>query len=633
MADNMDRQNLVTIIFEPDGNRITVPQKTNLFEALQNAGNRIRSECGGQGTCGKCKVIVRDNMTLTDYSENEKKYLSLNEIQQNYRLACQAHIKKDTVIFIPPESRIEERKIQITGYETEVDLDPIIEKFHINIPEPTLNDLRSDLHRLTNSLNEQNVLEPLKIDYDILRSLPSVLRKANWEVTVTTWDRKKIIAVEESDTADKLYGLAIDVGTSKIVVYIVDLQNGETKGIGFVENPQIMYGEDLITRISFTIKEKEGLKKLQEQTINGINIALKAACDEARVNSKDIHESVIVGNTAMHHFLLGLEPKFIATSPFTSAIKKPFSVEAEALNIKMNPTGMVYSLPIIAGFVGADAVADVLSSGIYKSDEISLLLDIGTNTEIFVGNSKDIISCSCASGPAFEGGHIKHGMKAVTGAIEKVSIDKETFEVNYETIGNGKPRGLCGSAIVDVVAEMLNSGIIDSRGKFFSDLKTPRIKINEGKTEFVLVKADNSATKHDIVVTQKDITEIQLAKAAIYAGCSMLMKKKGFKNEDLDRIMIAGAFGRYINPERAKIIGLVPDIPTEKIKFIGNTAVTGAKMALLSREARKVAEEISQKVRYLELSIDPEFRTEFTSALFLPHRDLNRFPSIKEMRI
>ena len=358
---------------------------------------------------------------------------------------------------------------------------------------------------------------------------------------------------------------------------------------------------------------------------------LHDACAQAGVDSNNIYEATIAGNTAMHHFFLGIQPKYVALSPFTPAARRSIDVKAKEVNIKIHPEGNVHVLPVITGFVGADAVADVLSSGIYESEELSLLLDIGTNTEIFVGNSEDILSCSCASGPAFEGVHIKHGMKAVTGAIEKVHINPNSgYEVEYETVGDAEPRGLCGSAMIDVVAEMAKCGIINRRGRFTMNMKTPRLKIIDNNVEFVLTWKNETATGREITVTQEDINEIQVAKAAIFTGCRISMKKKNVKRKNLNQVLIAGAFGSYINPESAKLIGLVPDVPTEKIKSVGNTALTGAKMALISREARKTAETLSKKIRYLELTVDPDFRSEFANAMFIPHKDLNRFPSVKE---
>lgn len=624
-----DSEGLVTIVFEPDGNTIRTPPGISIFKAAVRAGNKIRFECGGNGKCGKCRVIVKNQGYLTEITVKEKKHLSPSEIERSYRLACQALIKRNIVVFVPPESRVERRKIQVTGFERSLEIDPMVKKFHVALPKPTLSDVRPDFERLIDTLNDEHGLERLEIDHEIVKELPCILRKAEWGATVAIWNDNKIIAVESGDTSEKIFGLSVDVGTSKIVVYLIDLITGETLGVGFVENPQIVYGEDLITRISHAMNEEDGLKTLQSQAVRGINEALQDACKVTNVDPTDIYEATVVGNTVMHHLLLAIEPRYISSSPFTPAIKRPINVEARKLNIKINPSGIIHVLPLIAGFVGADAVADILSSGISESKEFSLLLDIGTNTEIFVGNAEGLISCSCASGPAFEGGHIKHGMKAVTGAIERVSLNPTSYEAEYETIGGGKPRGLCGSAIIDVVAEMWKYGIINSRGMLDLTLETPRLKKTNGKSEFVLVSKDDSASGQEIVITQRDINEVQLAKAAIYSGCSILMKRKRLRDEDLAHILIAGAFGEHLNPENAKLIGLVPNLPTEKIRFVGNTAITGSKMALISRGAREQAEKLAKTVKYLELSVDPLFRSEFTSALFIPHKDLNRFSSVR----
>jgi uncharacterized 2Fe-2S/4Fe-4S cluster protein (DUF4445 family) len=521
---------------------------------------------------------------------------------------------------IPSESRLEKRKIQVLGLERKVELKPSVKKFHLSLSKPTLSDIKPDLERLLAALSKhiQNIGD-LEIDYEILKELPNILRDANWNITVSVWNDHRIIAVEPGDTSNYLLGFAVDIGTSKIVGHLVDLTTGKTLATGFIENPQIIYGEDVITRVAATTNNTN-LKTLQKLAVNGVNKVLYEVCEKVGVDTSKVYEAVVVGNTAMHHFFLGIQPKYVALSPYTPVLKKTISLTAKELDLKMNRSGIVTILPIIAGFVGADAVADVLATGIHESEELSLLVDIGTNTEIFLGNKNDLLCCSCASGPAFEGTHIKHGMKAVTGAIERVRINLN-LEVEYETIGNVKPSGLCGSAVIDVVAEMLKNGVIDHYGKFNSNLKTKRIRKNNRETKFIIAWSNETATGREVTVTQKDIREIQLAKAAISTGCSLLMKKKNVKEKDIDRVFIAGAFGNYINPENAKVIGLIPNVPTEKIKFVGNTAVMGAKMALISKEMRKKAELISKKIRYLELAKDQDFNQEFFKALLLvPHK-------------
>jgi uncharacterized 2Fe-2S/4Fe-4S cluster protein (DUF4445 family) len=617
------------VLFEPDGNKVTAEPGLSLLESAVKAGNRIRSECGGNGKCGKCRVVVKDQGALTGPTAHERKLISTQEAGRGVRLACQAKVKRSVVVFVPPESRVEQRKMQVTGHERHMDLDPAVRKLHIVLPSPTLSDARPDLERLTDALHDACGLDDLEIDHDLLLRLPEALRAADWDATVTVWDDSRVIAVEPGDTSMNVFGAAVDVGTSKIVVYLVDLLTGETRGVGSVENPQIMYGEDLLTRVSYTVAQEDGLGVMQGQAVNGVNEALRAACGEAGVDPAHVYEAVVAGNTVMHHFLLGIDPRHLSVSPFTPAVKRTLNVEAGRLGIEMNAGGVVSALPIVAGFVGADAVADVLSSGVHESGETSLLLDIGTNTEIFLGGGEGLTSCSCASGPAFEGGHIRHGMKAVTGAIERITIDPATYRTRYETIGDVNPRGLCGSAMIDVVAELWRHKIIDDTGKFNQGLETSMLKETDRKTEFVLVPEDESATGHEIVVTQRDVNEVQRAKAAIYAGCSLLLRRMKLAEGDIAQILVAGAFGRSLNPENAKTIGLVPDVPVERVRFLGNTAVTGAKMALTSRKVRVEAEELSRSVGYLELSADPLFGSEFASALFIPHRDPGRFPSVK----
>jgi len=621
----------ITVIFEPEGRKVRTTSGTSIFETACKAGVGIRSECGGKGNCGKCRVVVRDKNAVTKVTEAEIKHLSSWEIDSGYRLACRAVLRRNITVRVPEESRVGVRKIQVTGLERPVLLTPFVTKFHTVLAKPTLLDVRPDFERILDSLKDECGLDKLEMEYEVLKNLPNILRDANWDITVTLWDDHKIVAVEKGDTSHRVLGLAIDIGTSKIVGNVVDLTTGRTMGVGSIENPQVIYGEDVVSRIAFATAGEEKLGTLQRLAFEGINDVLHDACAQAGVDSHDIYEATIAGNTAMHHFFLGIQPKYLALSPFTPAVRRSIDVKAKEVNIKIHPEGNVHVLPVIAGFVGADAVADVLSSGIYESEELSLLLDIGTNTEVFVGNSEDILSCSCASGPAFEGAHIKHGMKAVTGAIEKVHINPDSgYEVEYETVGDAEPRGLCGSAMVDTVAEMAKCGIINQRGRFNKNVKTPRLKIIDNHVEFVLTWKNETATGREITVTQEDINEIQLAKAAIFTGCWTLMKRKKMRRKNLDQVLIAGTFGSYINPESARLIGLVPDVPTEKTKFVGNTALTGAKMALISKEARKTAETLAKRIRYLELTVDPDFRSEFADAMFIPHKDLNRFPSVKK---
>jgi len=622
------------VLFEPEGKKVSVSAGTTIFDAAKDAGVGVRSECGGKGLCGKCRVIVKDSKALSDLTEIERRFLQTSEVESGYRLACQARILNDVKVIIPPESRVMFRKIQVVGMERPVRLNPAVKKFHITLPMPTLSDIRPDHDRLLDTLSSVMKIDnsEMEMDYEIYKRLPDIIRSSSFDVTVTIWDNRRIISVEPGNTSNELFGFAVDIGTSKIVGYLVNLTTGEVLDVESVENPQIMYGEDIMSRITFAIAKPENLEILQKLVVDEINKIINEACRKTGISPQRIYEVVVVGNTAMHHFLLGIQPKYVALSPYVPAVKKQINVKAKELHVNINSFGIVTVLPIVAGFVGADAVADVLATGIHESDVLSLLVDIGTNTEVFLGNSEDLLSCSCASGPAFEGMHIKHGMKAVTGAIERVSISSN-FEVKYKTVGDTRPTGLCGSAMIDAIAEMFKRGIINDKGSFNLQIKTSRLRKSDGEVEFVIAWGHETATGKDITLTQHDIREIQLAKAAIFTGCSILMKRKNVDEEKIDRVLVAGAFGNYINPESAKVLGLLPDVPINKIKFVGNTAIAGAKMALTSKEARKEANEISKKIRYLELAACPDFKEEFLNAIFIPHKNLNRFPSVRRFQI
>jgi uncharacterized 2Fe-2S/4Fe-4S cluster protein (DUF4445 family) len=632
---------LITLIFEPDGRRGGFNRGTCIFDAAKELGIGIRSECGGEGTCGKCRIAVLGGSNLlNDLTDREEKLLYKNEISGKYRLSCQAKIKakapptKSTItVLVPSESRIGVRRIQVRGMEQPVQLNPAIQKVHLTLQKPTITNPIADDERLITKLEATTGLENLRLGYEVSRILPTVMRKGNWDVTVTLWNHKQIVDVEAGDTTARNYGASVDIGTSKIVCYVVNLNTGEVLSAGMLENPQIQCGEDILTRISYAAQSSENQEEMRRLVVDGINTVIDSACkDSPGVNAKNIYEVTVVGNTAMTHLFLGIEPKFLSLAPYPPAMKRSMDVEASKTGLGIHPQGNVHVLPCVAGYVGADAVADVIAISIHEKEEMSLLVDIGTNGEVFLGNKKEILSCSCAAGPAFEGTHIAHGMKAVTGAIEKVKIDPKTFEVKYETIDNEKPIGLCGSAMVDIIAELLRTGVISTRGKFNQEpFKTERLIQAKGKESggmsFVIAWKDETAIKSDITVSAKDISEIQLAKAALHTGCEVLMQKKGITEKDIDRAYIAGAFGNYINPENAKTIGLIPDIPTKRINFVGNTALAGAKMALISVAVRELADRLSKEIRYVELMTEEGFKKEFVASMMIPHKDSNKYSS------
>lgn len=614
---------------EPEGKKLLADSGSTLLDVSKEGGVGIRSECGGKGKCGKCRIIVEDQSNLSRVSETERQHLTPEEINRGYRLACMAAILGDSLVFIPSESRLSVRRIQIQGMEQPVKLDPNVKKINLVLETSSIQNPVADDVNIFNSLEKTCNFRELEFEYELLKTLPDVLRGSDWNVTVTILDDKKIIDFELGDTTSRVFGFAVDIGTSKIVGYLVDLNSGEVVGVGSIENPQIAYGEDILSRISYAEEGNENKQRLQNLATEGINTIIQMACKESGVAPKEIYELAVVGNTAMFSLFLGIQTRFLHLAPYVPGVKSPVTVKAKTLNINVNLGGSVYVLPNIAGYVGADAVGDVLATGIHNRDEMCLLVDVGTNGEVFVGNREDIVCCSCAAGPAFEGVHIQYGMKAVTGAIERTQIKPTNFDVKYETIGGSKPVGICGSGIIDVVAEMFKCGIITERGKF-NDLDTPRIVRADGKPEFVVAWKEETDIKKNITVSMKDVQEIQLAKAAIHAGCAVLMKRKQVTENDIDKVFIAGAFGSYINPESAKFLGLIPDIPTEKITFAGNTALAGAKMALLSRDVRKTARRLSRWIRYVELMAEPSFKSEFVKSNLIPYKNLEGYPSIKK---
>jgi uncharacterized 2Fe-2S/4Fe-4S cluster protein (DUF4445 family) len=616
----------ITIRFEPEGRIVKAEAGENLRLLANAAGIFIRSDCNGDGTCGKCRVVIAEtDESLGELTHPERDLLTEREVRQGYRLACQIHVDESLVVKIPEETGLRIRQVQSTGHERKVQLGPSVTKIHVVISQPTLSDVLPDSERLMQTLQQGRHLPNLSIDPDLLSVLPRLLRECEWDVTAVLPIPGRVCALERSDTTSEMYGYAVDIGTSKLVGVLVDLVTGETLNTLFVENPQLVYGEDIMSRMSFAMKAHENSLKLKSSVLSAINQLLEQSCAMARITPGQVYEVVIAGNTAMHHLVLGIESRYLALSPYVPALKEAINFHAKDVGITAHPHANVHVLPLIAGYVGADAVADVLASGIREVDDLSLMLDIGTNTELFLGNRSDIVSCSCASGPAFEGAHIRYGMKAVHGAIERVSVEPLTLNVEFQTVGNEKAVGICGSGILDAVAELLKCHVIDSKGRF-QKIDSKRLIEASGGPAFVLAWGHETSTGDSVAITQKDIGEVQLAKAAIHAGCAILMTRVGVKATDLKRVYVAGSFGNYLNPGSAKLLGLIPEVPTEIIKFVGNTAIAGARMCLISSEARKEAKVIGESVRYIELGADPDFSKEFAASMYLPHQDGSLYP-------
>ncbi len=620
--------------FQPLGRKTEPKKGGTLLDLASQAGVSIESICGSVGKCGKCKVIVRSGTSsLSPLTGSERRLVDPRV--PGMRLACQARIvsKGRVVVEVPEDSQRGHHRLLAAGTERKVRLRPAVRKTVLKIPPATLKDLRADDDRLMDLLERKIRARPVIAD-GVHKDLPQALRKRSWTTTVTTFRDCEIIRVEPGDTSDQLYGVAVDIGTTKVVAYLLDLGSGDIVGTESMPNPQIPYGEDLMSRITFTTKEPDGLERLREAVVGGINSLISKLCGAKGIAPEEVLEVMVVGNTAMHHIFFGIPANHLAAAPYAPAVRTSLSVSPAHVGLDMYPFGKVSSLPNIAGFVGADAVADLIASGLYDDRDTGMMIDIGTNTEIIAGNKDRLVSCSCASGPAFEGAHIKFGMRASTGAIERVWIEGGTKEVVVRTIDDAAPKGICGSGIVDAVSEMFGTGILDASGKILvNDGNKGTRKGAGGLPEFVLVEGREAAGGEDIVVTQHDVQEIQLAKAAIFTGVSILMRRLGLKCADIKRIYAAGAFGTYVDATSAIAIGMYPDVPVQRIRFIGNAAGSGARMSLRSTEMRDLAERLSRQVEYVELAAERDFQNEFAQAMFLPHRDVSRFVNVRVSRI
>jgi uncharacterized 2Fe-2S/4Fe-4S cluster protein (DUF4445 family) len=588
-----------------------IGDEQTFFDGLTAANIKFRTDCGGKGTCGKCKVFIQGR--CTELTSQERVLLPPPELGAGYRLACQVRPLSDCVVTLAPETRLSKRKIVIGGISTALDVSPSVSKVYVELTPPSIDDPEPDWERLKEGIKRQRRVERLDISPRALSKLPETLRAGDWKVTTAILHNDLVVATEPGNTTHRILGAAVDIGTSKIISYLVDLTNGEILRTSTLENPMMPWGEDIMSRITFCLESREKFDHLHNILTEGVSNCLHAVCQESGFPVSDIYEIVVVGNTAMHHFLLGIHPKHLALAPYVPAIRDHVDLNPAEVGLKINEHAGLHVPPVIAGFVGADATADLVAMGIDSSEEMTLGLDIGTNTEIFLGNREEITTCSCASGPAFEGYHIRHGMKAVSGAIERFWYDEAEHSWRFATIECEAPRGICGSGMIDIVAELFRRGLIDSSGRFRS-----------GDREFLV----SGSSSGEITLDQHDIREIQLAKAAIHAGCAILMKKKNLTENDIDKVLIAGAFGNYIDPENAKIIGLIPDLPSQKIRFLGNAAGTGAVMILLSSEARERATRIAEGTRYVELAAEREFQTEYLDSLHLPHRDRGRYPNV-----
>ncbi|MFH2039782.1 MAG: ASKHA domain-containing protein [Chloroflexota bacterium] len=633
------------IVFNKDeinGESITVSVLTGtlLSDAAFQAGCEIGQPCGGQGRCGRCLVqVIKGNVRRRSALR-----LTEEDVSNGYALACQSIIEGDAEILIPQQEKIERR---LTTDKSVVDVSiPIgysfsssqnIRLVHLKLPPPSMDDQTDDWSRLQAAFRLQSEYKKIKCSISVLRILGTTLREGNWSVTgiidISDQDSGSPVQLIHlipgiTEITDPLWSLAIDIGTTTVTVWLVDLISGSVVFRASEYNGQISRGEDVISRIVYASKESGGVD-LQARVIETINKLVIVVCKRAGINSNQIIKAVIAGNSTMIHLLLEIPPSSIRFSPFITVVNHPMQISAKEIGLKLCPAAVVDCLPGIASYVGADITAGVLSSGMYATEKLTLFLDVGTNGEIVLGNQDWLVSCACSAGPAFEGAGVVDGMRATEGAIEEVWVNTTTYEPTVRIIGGGKPKGICGSGLISLLAELFLAGLIDKAGNVNTSLDTPRVREGDRGGEYILAWAEETVSGKDITITRVDIDNLLRAKAAIYAGFTVLAEQVGVLLEDVEQILIGGSFGKYINIEKAIQIGLLPDVPWDHYKFLGNTSILGAYKALLSSEARQKVEDIANNMTYIELSADNTFYEAFMSAMFLPHTDLNRFPTVK----
>ncbi|AOT71007.1 ASKHA domain-containing protein [Geosporobacter ferrireducens] len=608
------------ITFQPTGQSIEVHEGTTVMKAIREAGIDYDFPCGGARKCGKCKIRIVNGITQSQ--EKEREFLGEKEIYDGIHLACFTEIYSDAAIELV-QVKAAQHQILLASQERTVKLEPHITKKYIEVRKPSIGDHQSDWKRFKKSLfeGEEESAAALDVQIPILHQLPEALRSAQYHLTAITYGRE-VIGIEHQDTTETLLGMAFDIGTTTIVGYLMDLNSGKELSVVSTLNPQTKFGADVISRSNYANQEEKGLENLHSAVIRAINKLVVEATENAGVDSDAIYVITVAGNTCMHHLFLGLSPRYISISPYIPTISEPVVMRAQNLPIRINKAGKILVLPNIAGFVGADTVAVLLATELDKSEEIKLMIDIGTNGEIALGSKDKLFACSAAAGPAFEGAQISSGMRGAAGAIDHVHFGEK---LEYSVIGGGKPRGICGSGLLDVVAGLLHTGIIDEKGRFLppDEISNPaaqnfkeNIVQHEGMGAFLL--ADASSTDHEssILVTQKDVRELQLAKGAMAAGMKILMEKCGIEVEQIQEVLLAGAFGNYLNPHSACAIGLIPKELEDRIKMVGNAAGTGAKLALLSVSEYKRTAEIADFVGFVELASHPQFSSIFARSMY-----------------
>jgi len=655
MNDDFNKNGKAFVIFQPSGRRGIVSTGISILEAAQQLGTNIKAVCGGKGLCGKCKVQIGEGFyekydisskvsNAGEWTKEETDIIPISEKAEGYRLACCGRVRGDLLIIVPEEAQSEQQVITKSAKYFSGNLDPTVKKYHVSLEKPSNGNSIADFERLLAELSEKHNINKLEIDLVALRKLTSILRNHDWEVTVSIWNQTEIIDIKDGKDLGS-YGVALDIGTTSVAAYLCNLTTGKVISTASCMNPQYKYGEDIMSRISFQMTNENGLEKLHQEIIGAINKLLARVIekinDEQGVDEKerypgdslsvsDIEDLTVVGNTTMHHLLLGLEPTYLGIAPFIPVVQRHIDVKARDIGIQICKGAYVHILPVESAFVGADNVGVLVSEMPQMEKSTQLIIDIGTNGELVLSDGDTIYSTSCATGPALEGAQLKYGMRAAPGAIERFKILESPSEVDYKVVGREawlsqsdsvkmKVKGICGSGILEIVSELVRCNLINKTGRFNNAVACRRMRKRweNGEVEFVIAWAEETSIGKDVVITQEDIRNIQLAKAALYCGCKLLMKRLGVGQ--LDCIKIAGAFGVHIDPIVALNIGLLPDSETSKVISIGNAAGDGAIVALLNNSARETADKIATKVINVKLTDDPEFQDEFVKALQFPH--------------
>jgi uncharacterized 2Fe-2S/4Fe-4S cluster protein (DUF4445 family) len=666
-----DTQPTHLVIFQPSGRQGQVADGTSLLDAARQLGVDVDSICGGRQTCGKCKVLLETGAFAKHAIESAAEHATpAGAEERDYfaqrgwgepngaRLSCAACVAGDLLVTVPPESQSHKQIIRKSASERVIAIDPVLRQVFIEVEPHRLGERQGDWERLQDALRREWALDRLRIDLQALRLLGPALKAGKQRVTVVVWNDAEVIDVR-AGYHEGLYGLAVDVGSTTVAAHLCDLRTGAVLATEAMMNPQVTFGEDLMSRVSYVMMHDDGLQKMHAAIIAGLNKLAGLAAHAAGLRARDIHELVVAGNTVMHHILLGLDPTDLGAAPFTLASHAPIDLKARELGLKLHPGANVHFMPLEAGHVGSDNVGVLVAEAPDQQDAIMLVIDVGTNAEILLGNRERLLSCSSPTGPAFEGAQIAHGQRAAPGAIERVRIDRATGEPRFKVIGKDAwsdalppdeigATGICGSGIIEAVAELFMAGALRPDGRFApgvgswelgdggsspnSQLPTPnpRVRWTGSKAEYILATADQTATGHEIVVTQDDVRNIQLAKGALYAGCKLLMRRRGVVQ--VDKIVLAGAFGSYIDPLHAMVLGLFPDCALDQVYAVGNAAGDGARIVLLSKARRAEARLAARRVEYIETAIDPAFQDEFVGAMHLPHMT-DPFPHLDVLNI